>query len=92
MEKKRLIDATDFLDLFYVASAGQDKAFISTVEMVVDDTPDVDAVEVVRCKDCLYRDQSFRCIALYYGFNPNDDWFCANGKRDGGTENGDVGT
>lgn len=48
----RLIDADNFLDLFYVASAGQDKAFINAVEMVLDDTPTIDAEPVVRCKDC----------------------------------------
>lgn len=42
----RLIDADNFLDLFYVAAAGQDKAFVATVEMVVADTPDVDAEPV----------------------------------------------
>ena len=42
----RLIDADDFLDLFYVASAGQDKAFINVVEMVVADTPTIDAEPV----------------------------------------------
>ncbi len=52
----------------------------------IETSPTIDAVEVVRCKDCLYRDQSFRCIALYYGFNPHDDWFCANGKRDAEAE------
>lgn len=46
----------------------------------------VDAVEVVRCRDCINRDQAFRCIALYYGFNPHDHWFCANGKRDAEVE------
>ena len=45
--KRRLIDADDFLDLFYVASAGQDSMFIKTVEMVVEDTPTIDAAEVV---------------------------------------------
>ena len=45
--ENRLMYADDFLDLFYVASAGQDKAFIKSVEMVVEDTPTVDAVEVV---------------------------------------------
>ena len=38
----RLIYANDFLDLFYVASAGQDKSFIKTVEMVLEDTPTVE--------------------------------------------------
>ena len=54
MPEERLIYADDFLDLFYVASAGQDKAFISVVEMVMKDTPTIDAVEVVRCKDCKF--------------------------------------
>ena len=45
--EKRLIYPKDFLDLFYVASAGQDKAFVKAVEMVLEDTPTVDAVEVV---------------------------------------------
>ena len=43
---KRFIDADDFLDLFYVASMGQDKAFVKTVEQVVEDTPTADVVEV----------------------------------------------
>lgn len=36
----------DFLDLFYIAAMGQDKAFIKAVEMVVDDTPDADVEEI----------------------------------------------
>lgn len=51
----RYIDENDFLDLFYVASAGQDKAFIAAVEMVIADTPTADVVEVVRCRDCEWR-------------------------------------
>lgn len=46
MEEARLIDANDFLDLFYVASAGQDRAFVATVEMVVKDTPTIEAEPV----------------------------------------------
>lgn len=46
----RYVAADDFLDLFYVASAGQDKAFIETVEMVVADTPTADVAPVVHGK------------------------------------------
>jgi hypothetical protein len=53
----------------------------------INSMPTIDAVEVVRCKDCVYRDQEFRCIAIYYGFNPHDDWFCANGRKDGRWKN-----
>jgi hypothetical protein len=42
----RLIDADDFLDLFYVASSGQDKNYIKAVKMVVEDTPTIDAEPV----------------------------------------------
>ena len=48
----KLVYAEEVLDLFYAASIGQDRAFIETVEDVIIDTPCVDAVEVVRCKDC----------------------------------------
>lgn len=37
--------------------------------------PTVDAVEVVRCKDCQYRGSTAACL------ESGDDWFCADGKR-----------
>lgn len=46
MMTKRCIYIDDFLDLFYVASAGQDKMFVKVVEQVVEDTPTADVVEV----------------------------------------------
>lgn len=58
----------------------------ATVGKCIKECRTIDAAEVVRCKDCINRDQAFRCIALYYGFNPRDDWFCANGKRDAEVE------
>lgn len=42
----RYIDAEEFLDLFYVAAFKQDKLFVKTVEMVVDDTPTAEVEEV----------------------------------------------
>ena len=91
MPDERLIYADDFLDLFYVASAGQDKAFISTVEMVMKDTPTIDAVEVVRCKDCVHGLPSRFCIhepAIMICTHPklfptrtNEDFFCSFGER-----------
>ena len=73
-----LMSKKDFLDLFYVASAGQDKAFIEAVEMVVADTPAVDAVEVVRCKDCIHcgfcgRDTNLEVMGFY--------GYCSRGER-----------
>ena len=43
---ERCIYADDFLDLFYVASAGQDKMFVKAVKQVVEDTPTADVAEV----------------------------------------------
>lgn len=43
----KLVYAADVLDLFYVASAGQDKAFIAVVEDVVESVPAIDAAEVI---------------------------------------------
>ena len=86
---KRCIYADDFLDLFYVASAGQDKMFVKVVEQVVEDTPTADVVEVVRCKDCkqCYEKRTKRnnqlmrfCMRMdgnEYQVNAND--FCSYG-------------
>lgn len=95
----RLIYVDDFLDLFYVASAGQDKAFVEAVEMVVEDAPAVDAVEVVRCKDCKHGIRhsfyvSYKCtrdaeydeaLGGYVGFTKwqNADDYCSRGERKG---------
>ena len=75
---ERCIYADDFLDLFYVASAGQDKMFVKVVEQVVEDTPTADVVQVVRCKDCKYFSEFQHCGVL--GFcEPNE--YCSRGER-----------
>lgn len=80
---ERCIYADDFLDLFYVASAGQDKMFVKVVEQVVEDTPPADAVEVVRCKDCkhlMFSDMYGECAKGYMGIVSPDD-YCSRGER-----------
>lgn len=45
--------------------------------------PTVDAVEVVRCKDCKHRDK-YECNHIMLGGTKcgvTDDWFCADGER-----------
>ena len=58
----------------------------------------VDAVEVVRCRDCKHRptgtnrdDLEFpddkcpcQCEDFWYSWKPSDDWFCGNGERKDG--------
>ena len=95
---ERCIYADDFLDLFYVASAGQDKMFIKVIEQVIKDTPTADVVEEVRCKDCKYwQDKNSKgtqgvCLCgdndMNYGseFYPFANDFCSYGtlKERGG--------
>lgn len=51
----------------------------------VNKAPTVDAVPVVRCKDCIYRYDPHKsttylpCVEM----RTASDWFCANGKRRG---------
>ena len=84
----------DFFDLFYVASAGQDKTFVKVVEEVVEDTPiAANVVEVVRCKDCEYwqsknsKDTQGVCLCgdkdMNYGgeFYPFASDFCSYAQK-----------
>ena len=54
-------------------------------ESVLAESPTVDAVEVVRCKDCKRRIEKRWCYSLHtYNGEPvgvADDFFCAYGKR-----------
>ena len=90
----------DFLDLFYVASAGQDKTFVKVVEEVVEDTPiATNVVEVVRCKDCEYwqsknsKDTQGVCLCddkdMNYGgeFYPFASDFCSYAQKKGSQVN-----
>ena len=46
--------------------------------------PTVDAVPVVRCKDCTFRKWNGSCMIS--GVLNNEDFYCADGKRKGGDE------
>ena len=48
--------------------------------------PTIDAVEVVRCRDCAYMRVPRCCPYQISGFKVDDDWYCPMGvrrKRDG---------
>ena len=54
----------------------------------IEDAPTIDAMPVVRCKDCKHRenrewDSPCPCVCAdsWYSWMPEDDWFCANGER-----------
>lgn len=50
----------------------------------INNAPTVDAVPVVRCKDCKY---FYSECCLKTDFCIDDDWFCADGERNDETKN-----
>ena len=53
----------------------------------IDETPTVDAVPVVRCRECVKRE--FCRTSNTWAVAPSDDWFCADGERKGGADDAD---
>ena len=50
---------------------------------LIDEQPTVDAVEVVRCKDCKHWSMGYCNHFAYYSYEPmtNEDDFCSYGER-----------
>lgn len=62
--------------------------FLDGIEQAIDEAPTIDAVPVVRCKDCKHCEyasnripveQAWVCYKL--GIDVEQDWFCADGER-----------
>lgn len=55
---------------------------LAFVQGVIDRVPEADAVEIVRCKDCLYNENGI-CVhsESYDDTNHRPDHFCADGLR-----------
>ena len=60
--------------------------------LLIDEQPTIDAVPVVRCRECEYYDENGDCISLdlrigihsdtiNYDFCPDPDFYCAYGRR-----------
>lgn len=91
---KRLIDADalyseieDEYDLYYGEIVTNPRRFAEMVE----DAPTVDAVEVVRCRDCNHCDQENHHCDHYMGtvapLSRKPDDFCSYGERKDGDGN-----
>jgi hypothetical protein len=90
--KKRLIDAnfTKAAIQNYIANNEVTEAFVEIAGHIcgmLDDCETVDAVEVVRCKDCLWRNEGGDCthkwwtdVEGWYKYVGDDD-FCSYGER-----------
>ena len=81
---KRLIDANAFLK--DILTAGIGKTIIeyseSDIGYMIRKRPTVDAVEVVRCKDCKNRYEDSWCEYV----DDDDNFYCARGKRKEGAD------
>jgi len=82
----RLIDA-DKLKQHYAWWNNEEQR---TFDQIVDAQPTVDAVPVVRCRECKHRDpEDHKCDcghAILWQLPREDDWFCADGERKDGAE------
>jgi len=81
LKARIMVDAPDFLD----GGSSITKAFIMAMLETRNVTPTIDAVQIVRCKDCkhrfngcCYNKESDR---VNFGIYVGDDWFCADGER-----------
>ena len=79
--EKRLIDANRAMEIVLNQGIAHPNAYHLTnyATLILREAPTVDAVEVVRCKDCKY----FK-TPLCQNENNHDNWFCADGERKDG--------
>ena len=71
--EKRLIDANALIaeyDRIHIGEPGK-------ARKLMEDAPTVDAVEVVRCKDCKHRFKDSWCEYV----DDDDNFYCAYGER-----------
>ena len=77
----RLIDADELLDWSEIIPLTDDGGIdINDFEEKLKTMPTVDAIPVVRCKDCRFGRETcgnIECQGEYHSY----DWFCPNGKR-----------
>lgn len=55
---------------------------IRDIKALISVMPEVDAVPIIRCKDCKWYDTEYHCKLNGYGCGRSPDWFCADGKKE----------
>lgn len=92
-EIRRLFDAQykETVQLIHDGEAHLDNLAegFTEADRIIQKIPTVDAVEVVRCKDCKYHEDEE--IGMVYCQNAlggwvGENWFCADGKRKEGVD------
>ena len=98
--EKRLIDANTLMDVIrkheYLLATKYGSIdygmFTLGIQQAVDEQPTIDAVEVVRCRDCKYGDWDSKpddamvCMRTKDGFWRSGNDFCSYGERNGGNK------
>ena len=85
--KKRLIDANAL-----IKEANEDGAYGYVDAFQIANAPTVDAVEVVRCRECKFGswdsepDDAMVCVRTNDGFWRSGNDFCSRGKRKEGAD------
>ena len=86
----RLIDA-DMADVVIIYDKGNElmqvsavREYINRQKVFLDKFPTIDAVPVVRCKDCKHRFEDSWCEYV----DDDDNFYCARGERKEGADNG----
>ena len=76
--KKRLIDANALIaeyDRVHIGEPGK-------ARKLIEDAPTVEAVEIVRCRECKHRHSDSWCEYV----DDDDNFYCARGERKDGDE------
>ena len=81
--ERRLIDASAMRDDWLENGENEYVYDTNAVLDSIDAQPTIDAVEIVRCRDCKY----FKTPLCQIEDN-HDNWFCADGERKDGDGNG----
>lgn len=85
----RLIDADAILNKFEWKE--DSPLYIRAIRAAIEAEPTIDAVQVARCKDCIYNpkkdEHTTQCPCSTTGdpfldWIPDDNWFCADGERE----------
>lgn len=94
--------AQDFICVLKACNDISDEAY-QELMVYFENLPPVDAIEVVRCRNCKHRPTGenrrnlkfpddkcpCQCEDCWYDWKPADDWYCGNGERkEGGDGNG----
>ena len=82
----RPIDAGRALEIVRDQGIAHPSAYHLTnyATLILREAPTVDAVEVVRCKDCKHRYEDSWCEYV----DDDDNFYCARGERKEGADNG----